>query len=112
MDINNAYERAVLESMPIEMFPGYVPHVEPVPLHGPDYSQWTLNELLHAGLLCFKYKGTPFLEILNNWHESSDMNPENTGLLLLVISWYKIADNTLADYRLFPKFPFNLKHIT
>lgn len=100
--MNNAYERAVLESLPIEMFPGYVPHVEPVPLHDPDYSEWTLNELLHAGLLCIEYKGTPFLEILNNY---DNMN------YILVLSWYKIADKTLADYGLFPKFPFNLKHI-
>lgn len=101
MDLNNAYERAVLESLPIEMFPGYIAYAEPIPLHGPDYSHWTLSELLYNGLLVIEHKGTSLLDILNNHNMESN--------LVLVISWYKIAGKTLADYDIFPKFPFKIK---
>lgn len=112
-DLQNAYDECVMQSLPIEMFPGYRPHTEPIPLHGPDYSQWTLRDLLYAGLLDLDYEGTPFVEILNNWDQNGPLeiylDVENVHVLQMIISWYKVAEKTPADYSLFPKFPFKLK---
>lgn len=109
MDNFNAY----LEHMPIESCPGYRPHTEPIPLHGPDYSEWTLRELLHAGLLDLNYEGTPFVDILKNWNRNGPLevflDESNVHVLQLIISWHRVANRTPADYQIFPKFPFRLK---
>ncbi len=115
IDLKNAYDhqQCILQTMPIEMEPGYRPHTEPIPLHGPDYSQWTLRELLYKGLLDLNYEGTPFVEILKNWDRNGPLeiylDVENVHVLQMIISWYKVAEKTPADYRLYPKFPFRLK---
>ena len=111
-DLQNAYDyqQCLLETMPIELEPGYRPFTEPIPLHGPDYSEWTLRELLYAGLLDLNYEGTPFVEILQNWDRNGPLeihlDVENVHVLQLIISWHRVADRTLASYQIYPKFPF------
>lgn len=97
----NTFENAYLESLPIEMFPGYRPHTEPIPLHGPDYSTWTLSKLLYEGLLEVNFEGTSFVDIILKWDP-------NGPVLKLMLSWFKVANKTPAQYRLFPKFPFKI----
>lgn len=121
-EINNAYDQYLqtlnsydqyLQTLPIEMFPGYRPHTEPIPLHGPDYSQWTLKELLYEGLLELNYEGTSFLDIIQHWDKNGPLDiylePDNIHILQLIISWSRVAEKTPAQYQLFPKFPFKLK---
>ncbi len=107
------YDKCVAECLPIETHPGYREHSEPVPLHGPDYSYWTLRKLLHAGMLDLNYEGTPFIDILNNWDRSTPLevylDEGNIHVLQLIISWHRVANKTPADYQIFPKFPFRLK---
>lgn len=109
-DSKNAYDQCVVDSMPIEMFPGYRPFTEPIPLHGPDYTEWTLRDLLYAGLLDLDYEGTPFVEIIKNWNHNgpleNHLDVENVHVLQLVVSWHRVADRTLASYQIFPEFPF------
>lgn len=111
-EIKNAYDHqdCLLDSIPADVHPGYRPHTEPIPLHDPDYSQWTLRELLYAGLLDLNYEGTPFVDILKNWDRNGPLevhlDPENVHVLQLIISWHRVADRTLASYQIYPEFPF------
>jgi len=114
MDLENAHLEAIIQTMPIEDFPNYRPYTEPVPLYGPDYSTWTLRDLLHSGMLTLDYEGTQFVDILQKWnsgpleeHLQDCLSDES--LLKIVLSWQRIASKTPADLRLFPEFPFNLK---
>lgn len=116
MDLKNAleYEQQVFQSIPIEDFPKYRPHTEPIPLYGPDYSTWTLRDLLHSGMLNLNYQGTQFVDIMQSWnsgyledHLQDELSDDS--LLKIVLSWQRIATKTPAELQLFPKFPLNLK---
>lgn len=115
MDLQNAldYELAVRMTIPIEFFPGYRPHTEPIPLHGPDYATYTLRELLYEGQLLLDFEGTPFVDIMKKWNEEGPLveylDPENRHVFNMILSWKRIANYTPQDLNLFPKFPLHLK---
>ena len=58
------------------------------------------------------YEGTSFVDIILNWDTNGPLNvhlePENTHILQLMISWFRVARKTPADYHLYPKFPFKI----
>ena len=106
------YDEALFQSIGHEMEPGFK-EVEPMPLYGPDYCNWTFRELLFSGMLRLNYEGTPFVEMVQRWDRKGPfheyLDPQNEHLLRLILSWKRIATKTPQDMGIFPKFPLKLK---